>query len=108
MENNLYQEYGSIDWASDNQYLRDLNDDIKQQRIREYQDIENRAKEENKWLRMDDGTLWQGDPKTWVHMKSPYYKRQKAYEVIDKSYLQLDNELDEIRSNLYGNKIINT
>lgn len=103
MENNLYQEYGNIDWTSDNQYLRDLNDDTKQQRIKEYQDIETRAKAENKWLRMSDGTTWQGDPRMWVHMKSPYYKKQKASEVIDRSFLDLDRELDEIRDNLYGN-----
>lgn len=91
-----------IDWNNDTQYLRDLSKDEYNSRLREYQKIEKRAKKDNSWLRMDDGTLWQGRPETWVHMQSSYYKPRRASDIIDRSYLDVDRELDELRANLYA------
>lgn len=43
--------------------------------VPEYREIERVAKSNGTWLKMPDGSLWQGDPRTWVQMQSVPYKK---------------------------------
>ena len=43
--------------------------------VPEYREIEHVAKSNGTWLKMPDGSLWQGDPRTWVQMQSAAYKK---------------------------------
>lgn len=38
--------------------------------VPEYLDIEKKAKADGTWLKMADGTTWQGDPRSWVQLQS--------------------------------------
>ncbi len=42
--------------------------------IPEYLTIEQQAKADGTWLKMSDGAIWQGDPRSWVQMQSKAYK----------------------------------
>lgn len=41
-----------------------------QSHIPEYIGIEKAAKENNTWLKLPDGSIWQGDPRSWVQLRS--------------------------------------
>ena len=41
-----------------------------QSHIPEYIGIEKAAKENNTWLKLPDGSIWQGDPRSWVQLQS--------------------------------------
>ncbi len=41
--------------------------------IPEYHQIEQQAKANGTWLKMPDGSTWQGDPRSWVQMMSKAY-----------------------------------
>lgn len=43
--------------------------------VPEYREIERIAKSNGTWLKMPDGSLWQGDPRTWVQMQSKAMKK---------------------------------
>lgn len=43
--------------------------------IPEYQQIERDAKANGSWLKMPDGSTWEGDPRAWVIMQSQAYKK---------------------------------
>ena len=92
-----------IDWNSDTQYLKDLSKEDYNNRVAEYRYIERKAKDEGNWLKMKDGTTWEGNPMTWVHMQSRHYKPQKFTDVVDRSYLKFDKEINKIRNSIYGN-----
>lgn len=51
-------------------------------RIPEYLQIEQQAKSNGTWLKMPDGSIWQGDPRSWVQMQSKDF--QKAFANIAK------------------------
>ena len=44
-----------------------------QSHIPEYLEIEKTAKANGTWLKMPDGSTWQGDPRSWVQMQSRAY-----------------------------------
>ena len=44
-----------------------------QRHIPEYHAIEEQAKANDTWLKMPDGTTWEGDPRSWVQMMSKSY-----------------------------------
>jgi hypothetical protein len=44
-----------------------------QSHIPEYHKIEQTAKSDGTWLKMPDGSTWQGDPRSWVQMQSKDY-----------------------------------
>lgn len=41
--------------------------------VPEYLQIEQQAKADGTWLKMPDGSTWQGDPRSWVQMQSDAY-----------------------------------
>ena len=43
--------------------------------IPEYQQIERDTKANGTWLKMPDGSTWEGDPRAWVMMQSQAYKK---------------------------------
>ena len=43
--------------------------------ILEYHQIEKQAKADGTWLKMPDGSTWEGDPRSWVQMMSSSYDR---------------------------------
>nr|DAG91838.1 MAG TPA: Lysozyme [Crassvirales sp.] len=61
--------------------------------IPEYQAIEKAAKKNGTWLKMSDGSTWEGDPRSWVQLQSKdgqkllqkplYHGDSKAYTNID-------------------------
>ena len=42
--------------------------------VPEYYNIEQTAKQNGTWLKMPDGSTWEGDPRSWVMMQSSAYK----------------------------------
>lgn len=43
--------------------------------VPEYNNIEQTAKANGTWLKMSDGSIWKGDPRSWVMMQSESYKK---------------------------------
>lgn len=43
--------------------------------IPEYMKIEREAKANGTWLKMPDGSTWQGDPRSWVQLQSKDYNK---------------------------------
>ena len=43
--------------------------------VPEYHNIEKTAKENGTWLKMPDGSKWEGDPRSWVMMQSKAFKK---------------------------------
>lgn len=77
-------------------------------RIPEYLQIEQQAKSNGTWLKMPDGSTWQGDPRSWVQMQSKDF--QKAFSNIAKdengNSLVLThgtpNRFNEFDENMFG------
>ena len=43
--------------------------------VQEYLEIEQKAKANDSWLKMPDGSTWKGDPRSWVQMQSKDYDK---------------------------------
>lgn len=53
-------------WSKSSQISKDL--------LKEYLNIENTFKGTKDWLKMPDGSYWQGDPRAWIQMQSNKFK----------------------------------
>ena len=74
--------------------------------VPEYKKIERKAKKNGTWLKMPDGSTWEGDPRSWVMMQSkafqknyssqPWYTGQGEWET---QYDYPDDEQGNISTN---------
>ena len=66
-----YEEAGGRKYK-DNSSTQYTDQDIKdlESHIPEYIEIERRSKANGTWLRMPDGSMWEGDPRSWVQYMS--------------------------------------
>ena len=69
---NRYEPYTELDWDNwlDESINNEENRRILQSHLGEYYDIEKNAKLNGTWLKMPDGSTWQGDPRSWVQLMS--------------------------------------
>lgn len=66
-----------LDWSPESWFSKRAGgkydaEDVKalKSHVPEYLDIEKKAKADGTWLKMADGTTWQGDPRSWVQLQS--------------------------------------
>lgn len=75
-----------LDWSPESWFSKrvpkfdgSLYDEQEAQRLAshvpEYHNIEQTAKANGTWLKMPDGSIWEGDPRSWVMMQSEAYKK---------------------------------
>ncbi len=69
-----------LDWSPESWFGRRVDkaydaEDVAALRshVPEYLQIEKTAKDKGTWLKMDDGSNWEGDPRSWVQMQSKSY-----------------------------------
>lgn len=82
--------------------------------IPEYLKIEKKAKANGTWLKMPDGSTWQGDPRGWVMLQSKNARNKYRNEVLhhgentylgDKSFF-VDKEGNNMTGNALGNSVV--
>ena len=70
----------------------------------EYIEIERKAKADGTWLKMPDGSIWEGDPRSWVQLKSQAAQRHNP-EVF---YTGIRKEIDpNYNEQLWGLPVLN-
>lgn len=77
-----YNFESSLDWSPESwfKYRSDQKYDAEdvaalEAHVPEYHEIERVAKANGTWLKMPDGTTWEGDPRSWVQMMSKDYDK---------------------------------
>ena len=98
--NNPSQFQSELDWSpeswfklrSDGRYDQADIDALKSH-VLEYNKIEQEAKANGTWLKMKDGSTWEGDPRIWVQMQS-------------KSFINNANKTSNLMKNNSGDIII--
>lgn len=87
--------------------LTEYNDrDIKrlESHIPEYIEIEKKAKADGTWLKMPDGSTWEGDPRSWVQYKSEAVQKQNPEIFATGIHKEIDPNYNE---QLWGLPFIN-
>ena len=73
----------------------------------EYLEIERKAKADGTWLKMDDGTTYQGDPRSWVQLMSNDGKklsRQRLFHGDSDMFMDIDGK--DVTPEKIGNTIL--
>lgn len=73
----------------------------------EYLEIERKAKADGTWLKMDDGTIYQGDPRSWVQLMSNDGKklsRQRLFHGDDNMFMDIDGK--DVTPEKIGNTVL--
>lgn len=73
----------------------------------EYLEIERKAKADGTWLKMDDGTTYQGDPRSWVQFMSNDGKklsRQRLFHGDSDMFMDIDGK--DVTPEKIGNTIL--
>ena len=73
----------------------------------EYLEIERKAKADGIWLKMDDGTTYQGDPRSWVQLMSNDGKklsRQRLFHGDSDMFMDIDGK--DVTPEKIGNTIL--
>ena len=63
-------ELNSLDWSDWSK-----GGEISKEHLQEYASIEKESKLNGTWLRMPNGSIWNGDPRSWVQMQSKDFKK---------------------------------
>lgn len=72
--------------------------------IPEYIEIERKAKADGTWLKMPDGSTWEGDPRSWVQYKSEAVQKQNPEIFATGIHKEIDPNYNE---QLWGLPFIN-
>ncbi len=81
---------------------------ISKAHLDEYADIERTAKANGTWLKTEDGSVWKGDPRTWVQLMSKDGKKMKRGTFPSKNdvyYTGVDEDdiiYDDYNGTLWG------
>lgn len=73
----------------------------------EYLEIERKAKADGTWLKMDDGTIYQGDPRSWVQLMSNDGKklsRQRLFHGDSNMFMDIDGK--DVTPEKIGNTVL--
>ena len=90
-----------LDWSPENWFGERVGgydaEDIAalQSHIPEYLEIEQTAKQNGTWLKMPDGSIWTGDPRSWVQLMS------KAGQKLSKERLFTGMDMVKARNSTY-------
>lgn len=78
-----------LDWSPESWFSKRAGgkydaEDVKalESHVPEYLKIEKEAKANGTWLKMSDGSTWQGDPRSWVQMQSENVKNNYGNEIL--------------------------
>ena len=77
--------------------------------IPEFHQIERQAKANGTWLKMPDGSTWEGDPRGWVMLQSKNAKNNYRNEVLhhgeDAYFDDMSSYIDEEGNNMTGDML---
>lgn len=116
---NLYPDGGNVgfkselDWSPESWFSKRVakpdgtyydEDEAKRlaSHVPEYNQIEQNAKANGTWLKMPDGSTWQGDPRSWIMMQSEAYKKNYSDKPWYTGQGPFNTQFD------YGNGLVDT
>lgn len=89
-EDNPFRTFKSeLDWSPKSWFQKRVDkkwtkqdEDALASHLKEYFDIERKAKQNGTWLKNKDGSMWSDDPRSWVQMQSNSFKKNYNDEVL--------------------------
>lgn len=69
--------------------------------LQEYLDIEKKAKQNGTWLKNKDGSIFDGDPRSWVQMQSDSFKKNYNDEILTHG----EDAINDLFGDFYGDGV---
>ena len=69
--------------------------------LKEYFDIEKKAKQNGTWLKNKDGSTFDGDPRSWVQMQSDSFKKSYNDEILTHG----EDAINDLFGDFYGDGV---
>lgn len=69
--------------------------------LQEYLDIEKKAKQNGTWLKNKDGSIFDGDPRSWVQMQSNSFKKSYNDEILTHG----EDAINDLFGDFYGDGV---
>ena len=69
--------------------------------LKEYLDIEKKAKQNGTWLKNKDGSTFDGDPRSWVQMQSNSFKKNYNDEIL----IHGEDAVNDLFGDFYGDGV---
>ncbi len=108
-EHNQFRTFKSeLDWSPQSWFSKRADkkwtkqdEDALVSHLREYLDIEKKAKQNGTWLKNKDGSTFDGDPRSWVQMQSNSFKKNYNDEILTHG----EDAVNDLFGDFYGDGV---
>ena len=108
-ENNPFRTFKSeLDWSPQSWFSKradkkwtEQDEKVLASHLKEYLDIEKKAKQNGTWLKNKDGSIFDGDPRSWVQMQSDSFKKNYNDEILTHG----EDAVNDLFGDFYGDGV---
>ena len=108
-DDNPFRTFKSeLDWSPQSWFSKrvdkkwtEQDEKVLSSHLKEYFDIEKKAKQNGTWLKNKDGSTFDGDPRSWVQMQSDSFKKNYNDEILTHG----EDAINDLFGDFYGDGV---